>query len=389
MKLFSRFKKKQKPTRDKKIYTGNTSFTVVYIENNPETEINNFITANHQQIIDIFKAKEFEFYYLPVLLQSEYFREIVGYNRPYLNVTQRDDSFSVQAKFSHEIIKLNNLNFQCGALVWFDPEKPLRITKFKILDESNNLLPQFEEFAQTIEDIHLSTITPYVDDGIRFREIFPEKELYIPDLMSNDVSELASDEVIYESTNANYLIQRKENQPEPDELFDNEAFQIACEIISRLELLREKGFTQLIGQIIEEQQAATFQISRLLITKDFRIFLKDYDMREVIMAPLSKSLFILFLRHPEGIIFKQLGNYRDELLSIYREFSLREKPDSIIESIDAMVDPLSNSVNEKCSRIRSAFLEIVADKLAQNYYVSGRRGEAKRIILDRSLVEYQ
>jgi len=54
-----------------------------------------------------------------------------------------------------------------------------------------------------------------------------------------------------------------------------------------------------------------------------------------------------------------------------------------------MTDPLNNSINEKCSRIRAAFLEVIADDLAQNYYVTGKRGEPKKIMLDRSLVEFQ
>ena len=112
-------------------------------------------------------------------------------------------------------------------------------------------------------------------------------------------------------------------------------------------------------------------------------------MKEIVMSPLPKSLFILFLRHPEGVLFKQLSNYHDELLSIYRNITIRENIDQAIESIKAMTDPLNNSINEKCSRIRAAFLEVIVEDLAKNYYVTGKRGEPKKIILDRTLVEFQ
>jgi len=112
-------------------------------------------------------------------------------------------------------------------------------------------------------------------------------------------------------------------------------------------------------------------------------------MQEVFIPPLPKSLFILFLRHPEGILFRLLSNYRDELLSIYRNITVHENIDKAKERIKAMTDPLNNSVNEKCSRIRGAFVKVIAEYLAKNYYVTGNRGETKMIILDRTLVEFQ
>ena len=107
------------------------------------------------------------------------------------------------------------------------------------------------------------------------------------------------------------------------------------------------------------------------------------------MPPLAKSLYILFLRHPEGILFKQLIDYHDELLSIYRNIFVHENIDRAKLSIRAMTDPMNNSVNEKCSHIRAAFLEVIADDIAQNYYVTGKRGEPKKVILDPSMVEFQ
>lgn len=52
-----------------------------------------------------------------------------------------------------------------------------------------------------------------------------------------------------------------------------------------------------------------------------------------------------------------------------------------------LVDPLSNSLNEKCSRIREAFLREMDDSIACHYYITGDRATPKRIKLDRKLVE--
>ena len=117
--------------------------------------------------------------------------------------------------------------------------------------------------------------------------------------------------------------------------------------------------------------------------------LKDYQNMEIKMTPLPKALFLLYLKHPEGIRFCDLPDYRDELLHIYASFSGRDSMDDIRASIDDLTNPLSNSINEKCSRIRQAFLSKFEDRLARNYYITGPRGEIKKILLPRELVTWE
>lgn len=46
-------------------------------------------------------------------------------------------------------------------------------------------------------------------------------------------------------------------------------------------------------------------------------------------------------------------------------------------------------VNEKCARIRGAFVGQFDDHMARHYYIDGLRGEAKRISLPRNLVVWE
>jgi hypothetical protein len=59
------------------------------------------------------------------------------------------------------------------------------------------------------------------------------------------------------------------------------------------------------------------------------------------------------------------------------------------KSINDMTDARSNSVNEKCSRIKEAFLSKLDQRLALQYIVTGNRQDAKCISLDRSLVVFE
>ena len=59
-------------------------------------------------------------------------------------------------------------------------------------------------------------------------------------------------------------------------------------------------------------EAAKGRLSRLVITEDYRFILEDYH-KEVELQPVHKAVYLLFLAHPEGIEFKRLADYREEL----------------------------------------------------------------------------
>lgn len=130
-------------------------------------------------------------------------------------------------------------------------------------------------------------------------------------------------------------------------------------------LLRAIGVSVLEELRIE---AAKSRLSRLLVTKDYRIILVDYGNKEVEMTPVHKAVYLLFLNHPEGIEFKKLCEYRNELLGYYMATAKLMDKQAIAESVDMLVDPLNNSINEKCSRIKSIILSIM-DLYTANYYI--------------------
>jgi hypothetical protein len=58
-------------------------------------------------------------------------------------------------------------------------------------------------------------------------------------------------------------------------------------------------------------------------------------------------------------------------------------------SVAAICNPLNNSINEKCSRIREAFLREFTDTIACNYYITGDRATPKGIRLERNLLRFE
>lgn len=138
----------------------------------------------------------------------------------------------------------------------------------------------------------------------------------------------------------------------------------------------------------EEKIKNQIVLSKLTIKKDCTIMLSDYN-KEVKMEPIVKAVYLLYLSHPEGIAFKCLPEYRKELADIYQKikpFGLTEKA---IRSIEDVTNPLLNSINEKCSRVKAAFLPEVDATLLEQYIITGKSGEVKKVLLSRDLVIWE
>lgn len=116
-------------------------------------------------------------------------------------------------------------------------------------------------------------------------------------------------------------------------------------------------------------EAAKSKLSRLVITEDYRFVLVDYN-KEVELQPVHKAVYLLFLAHPEGIEFKHLVDHRDELIRYYKATAKGLDIDKIIEGVDHLVNPLDNAINEKCSRIKKVFLDMMDEYTASYYIIS-------------------
>ena len=118
-------------------------------------------------------------------------------------------------------------------------------------------------------------------------------------------------------------------------------------------------------------EAARGKLSRLVITSDYRFLLLDLGNVEVDLQPVHKAVYLLFLNHPEGIEFKHLSEYKDELRQWYRKTAKMMDLGKIEESVVHLTNPLDNAINEKCSRIKRAFLDVMDEYAASYYIISG------------------
>ena len=161
--------------------------------------------------------------------------------------------------------------------------------------------------------------------------------------------------------------------------------QLIEDVRKSVEMLKEYGMSEKdILSILFGNQP----LPQLIITRSHRLFLGE-QRKEVHMEPLVKAVYMLFLKHPEGIVFKKLSDYKTELTKIYSEIRPWGLTDRALRSIEDVTNPSLNSINEKCARIRRVFLNLLGSSSADYYCIMGKRGEAKRIALPRELVVWE
>ena len=344
------------------------SEAIIYLASGDDDPFNKAIAKNHSFIFNRFRKEAgIKFIFLPKLLLDKGFQRMMSYNHPYIGNYIHADlrELTIQIKKQYDI------NTDSSAVVYiaetedeghgFELESPSGVIT------REHLAKQIDSILEKIQWIrNRNEIPKKQDSDIRFR--------MVDDPFSGLFLEEESKEYGRKDADAN---------------FNSAAFKVPRDLMKSINELKEAGYLSKLIEFLEELQKTTRKLSRLRITQDYRIYLMDYGMQEVKLSPLPKALYLLFLKHPEGILFKELPSYRSELMNIYKNITLRESPDKAMESIMRMTDPYDNSVNEKCSLIRIAFLRVVSEEIAENYYITGDRGTPKKIALDRELVIHE
>lgn len=382
---------------------------VIYVEQSYNKKLNEFICANYDWLKATFRDKGLEFCYLPLLA-----KEALSYHAPYITDDELNKRLANIPSLANYVVHGNILK---PSLV-FALDTPVKDIKGNVVLQAVGItIRWFRSTKSTFISLVKDVKKVAQSQSAYYREI--ERRRLAEKVRTNSEGERAKDDqsqlnlkkphdvrvkysinesLVNGSTTgldlnpshnpSGYTRNRpvRENPEEADNNFDTQSLELIGELKLLIKSLRNRGVnTMILHDIIDEGE----RLSRLRITSDFRMFLIDYDNLEIKLPELPKAVFFLFLRHPEGIRFKELPDYYSELLEIYRKMNPIGGRFKHEQSIRDITNPCNNSINEKCARIREAFVSNFDDRLAKNYYVTGKRGEAKRVILDKSMVIWE
>ena len=363
---------------------------VLYFEREFQPAVNACITSRIDELRATFAAKKMKLVYFPSLNNLDEpparLMDMLMYSQP--DLFSGDDALSPQQIFNWlSNIKLKELYSLLGEMldIPYQPEACF----IRCLYEMHNT-----------DNPKLGLYTLYPIYGTDERKVSQEIDFYLTLLQ-------------HSRQNIQLSLSREDpSKADADKWFFTEGQKISDEV--KLKIAEIKQFTaeetiletlfymiksfreskpelcrQLCLQLYEEMDTVNRKTSRLYIDKHFRIFLPDYNNIEIELTPLPKTLYLFLLKYPDGVFFKELYMHKKELLDIYGRIGNRTDLEQMQKSINDMTDARANSVNEKCSRIKEAFLTKLDERLAHQYIVTGNRQDAKCISLDRALVVFE
>jgi hypothetical protein len=165
----------------------------------------------------------------------------------------------------------------------------------------------------------------------------------------------------------------KTEKEEKEESYSQQLYEISWLVRKKLQKFGKEDVVRTFIEILKEEALGEKEmtLSKLQIDENFNVHLPDYGT-SIKLTPLEKTAYFLFLNHPEGIMFCDLPDYREEVSEIYKHVNNRLSLRSNQKSIDKMVDPLSNSMSEKISKVRNSFIFHHDESIVEPYIVNGK-----------------
>lgn len=127
----------------------------------------------------------------------------------------------------------------------------------------------------------------------------------------------------------------------------------------------------------------------LYIDKDYRIRMGGPAGTPIPFRPLVRAVFILFLRHPEGILLKDRARFRKELEDIYQEIAPNVDAEDRRRRVRKLTDLEDNAFSENLSVLNATLDRILPVSQVYNLKVQGNNGYPRRIPLSPLLVHWE
>ncbi len=158
----------------------------------------------------------------------------------------------------------------------------------------------------------------------------------------------------------------------------------ASQLLRLMTLVKER-----LKQLEIKAETVDTSQEKLFIGRNYSIRMGSRHAPEMPFRPLVKALFILFLKHPEGIVPKERGRYERELEAIYEVIAPNVDPDDRRKRITRLMNLEDNSFSEKTSVLNATLDKLVPGVDAEKYKVQGHNRCPRRIPLDRMLIEWE
>lgn len=149
-------------------------------------------------------------------------------------------------------------------------------------------------------------------------------------------------------------------------MMDEDAASIVAQIKSLLRQLKTKGATD---KEIDSLLAEEDKPGRAYIDSKGQLVLPDAGEVKIKLTPMERTLYILFLKYPEGINADELWRYWDELCDIYGSQTVYDDTDLIEDAVEGICDEDKVTWYTNVSRIKKKVSDKLGKRAAEQYII--------------------
>lgn len=361
------------------------SNVVYFLETGYNPEFETYVRGHYAQLQRMFRNRELEFVFLPLTrkgLAPVEFEESALFYFPWLKKGQMDYLHDSFLKKADDYFK--DLAQSGGVPVMTDAEgHAFKMTAFFLEKHGrpdDSIIYLF--FQQLADACYKERHLKFNTSDHKYKVNYCKR--YLNELLDNE------DEISYSISDENPEVRFSVTIKDTTYNDFNDIDAQLKRDFARLVRTRQPWFVQeWLSKMLQEDEI----ISRLVITPQAKIMLPDYNDIEIILTPKEKAVFFLYLKHPEGICFKNLPDYREELSMYYRRVTRSGSPEAISAAIDNLVLSISGDADVQRSRIRNAINKAFKDRFCEQYSryytIEGSKGQPLKIQIPRDKVIWE
>ena len=163
-------------------------------------------------------------------------------------------------------------------------------------------------------------------------------------------------------------------------MMDEDAASIVAQIKTLLKQLKTKGATDKeIDSLLTEEDKP----GRAYIDSRGMLVLPDAGGVQIKLTPMERTLYILFLRYPDGINADELWRYWDELCKIYGSQMVYDDKNLIEEAVDGICDEEKVTWYTNVSRIKRKIIDRLGKRAGEQYIIKRAKDGLYRIEAQR------
>lgn len=364
---------------------------VIYVENEYDEDVNRYILSQYEDFHRVFDAQDLEFVYLPKFSEDLCNNEAVLYYVP--NALKLEESVKLKSDYLLQFMDHpENRSEVQPSLLFYDPcYSNANYSRESCLFRGVPIKSVIESGKPATPEDLLSLIPPSEIDSKWEFSLRSQKNAGKP-LYKQEEGGHSTTESPQELPISFHKREILFDEDIEEEVFDAETMALIRRSEEKIEEIKKEIGCRIdtgIGKVIWERILyGEAKPSRLIVTSDNRILLPDYG-KEIEMTPILKAFYFLYLKHPEGIEFNLLPDYRDELLGLYKRIKSSLFSRKAIGSIDKIMDYDSNYRHETRSKINAIIRGHLDERFASFYYIAGKKGDPFRISLPPHMITWE